>query len=182
MNRLELVFFPRIQPVVSTVRVQKLILTNFTELSCSSETNRFSASQEILCILWKPLVHYRIHNSPPPVPILNQIHLVHVPSHFLKMHFNIIYPSMPGSSKRSPCFTISLQNLACTSPLPNACYIPRASHSSRFDIRIFGEQYRSLSSSLYSLLHSPVTSSVLGPNILLGLYSNILSAYVSPSV
>ena len=32
---------------------------------------------------------------------------------------------------------------------------------------ILGEQYRSLSSSLYSLLHSPVTSSLLGPNILL---------------
>jgi hypothetical protein len=32
---------------------------------------------------------------------------------------------------------------------------------------IFGDEYRSLSSSLCSLLHSPVTSSLLGPNILL---------------
>ena len=32
---------------------------------------------------------------------------------------------------------------------------------------IFGEQYRPLSSSLCSFLHSPVTSSLLGPNILL---------------
>ena len=32
---------------------------------------------------------------------------------------------------------------------------------------ILGEEYRSLSSSLCSLLHSPVTSSLLGPNILL---------------
>ena len=38
---------------------------------------------------------------------------------------------------------------------------------------IFGEQYRSLSSSLCIFLHSPVTSSLLGPNILLGtLFSN----------
>jgi hypothetical protein len=32
---------------------------------------------------------------------------------------------------------------------------------------IFGDEYRSLSSSLCSLLHSPVVSSLLGPNILL---------------
>ena len=40
---------------------------------------------------------------------------------------------------------------------------------------IFGEQYKSLSSSLCSFLHSPVTSSLLGPNILLNtLFSNSL--------
>jgi len=31
---------------------------------------------------------------------------------------------------------------------------------------VFGEEYRSLSSSLCSFLHSPVTSSLLGPNII----------------
>jgi len=41
---------------------------------------------------------------------------------------------------------------------------------------IFGDQYRSLSSSLCSFLHSPGTSSLLGPNILLSTpFSNILS-------
>jgi len=41
---------------------------------------------------------------------------------------------------------------------------------------IFGEQYRSLSSSLCSFLHSPVTSSLLVPNIPLNtLFSNTLS-------
>jgi hypothetical protein len=38
---------------------------------------------------------------------------------------------------------------------------------------IFGDDYRSLRSSLCSLLHSPVASSLLGPNILLStLFSN----------
>ena len=45
---------------------------------------------------------------------------------------------------------------------------------------IFGEQYKSFSSSLCNLLHSPVTSSLLGPNILLNImFSNTLS-FLSP--
>jgi hypothetical protein len=41
---------------------------------------------------------------------------------------------------------------------------------------IFGDEYRSLSSSLCSLLHYPVASSLLGPNISLStLFSNTLS-------
>ena len=48
---------------------------------------------------------------------------------------------------------------------------------------IFGEQYRSLSSSLYIFLHSPVTSSLLTPNIPLNtLFSNTLSLRSSLNV
>ena len=43
------------------------------EQSIFWETNLFSASQEIPCILWKPKVHYHIYKHPPPVPILIQI-------------------------------------------------------------------------------------------------------------
>jgi hypothetical protein len=46
-----------------------------------------------------------------------------------------------------------------------------------------GEEYRSISSSLCNLLHSPVTSSLLGSNILLNtLFSNTLSLRSSLNV
>ena len=48
---------------------------------------------------------------------------------------------------------------------------------------ILGEEYRSLSSSLCNFLHSPVTPSLLGPNIFLNtLFSNTLSLRSSLNV
>jgi hypothetical protein len=48
---------------------------------------------------------------------------------------------------------------------------------------ILGEQYKSLSYTLYSFLHSPVTWSLLGPNILLSTpFSNTLSVHSSLNV
>jgi len=67
-----------------------------------SETNRFSASQGIPHILWNPKVRYRIHNSPPPVPILSYLDPVHAStSYFMKIQINILFPSTFGSSKWS---------------------------------------------------------------------------------
>jgi hypothetical protein len=92
------------------------------------------------------------------------------PAPHLKTHLNIILPSTPGSSKWSLSLTYHHQNPVSTSPLPvrATCH----AHFVHFDFitqTTLCEQYRSLSSSLCSFLHSPVTSSLLGPNILLGL-------------
>jgi hypothetical protein len=69
----------------------------------SSETNRSQATQEIPRILWKPKVHHRIQNIPPPIPILCQVYLVRaLQTNFSKIHFNIILSSTPRSFKWSP--------------------------------------------------------------------------------
>ena len=103
----------------------------------------------------------------------------------MKIYLNIILPSTP----RSPQWSLSLRfspPKSCTrlSSPPCTLHAQLISFFPNVITRtIFGEEYRSLSSSLCSFLHSPVTSSLLGPNIPLNtLFSNTLSLRSSLNV
>ena len=111
------------------------LLTYSIEQSPSLEANLCSASQQIPRILWNPKVHYRIHKWPPPVPILSQLDPLHTPtSHFLKIHFNTIFPSIPGSPKWSLSLRFPHQNPEHASPLHHTCHMLGRSHYSWFNL------------------------------------------------
>ena len=82
--------------------------------------------------------------------------------------------SFPQASHQPLCTPLS-------SPIRATC----PAHLIRLDFTtrtILGKEYRSFSSSLCSFLHSPVTSSLLGPNTLLNPYSQKPSVCVPPSM
>ena len=109
------------------------LLTNSTVQSPSWQANWFAASHEIPHILQNPKVHYRIHKCLLPVPILTQLNPAHTPtSNFLKIHLNIILPSIPRSPKWSRSLGFPHQNPVYTSPFSHTCYMPRPPHSSQF--------------------------------------------------
>ena len=108
------------------------ILSHTTEIQLLQLTARvgvllekltcFLASQEIPHILWNPKVHYCIHKSPPPVPILGQVNPVHIPhpnswrSILISSQLCLVLPSgfIPS------CFPH--QNPVCSSSLPHVLH------------------------------------------------------------
>jgi hypothetical protein len=137
------------------------------------EANRFAASQKIPHILWNPKVHYRNHKCPPPGSILSQLNPFHAhTSYFLKstlilsLQLRLGLPSglFPSGSPPKPCTLPFPIRATCLANLILLCFIKRT---------ILGEQYWSWSSSFCSFLHSPVTSSLLRPNIPTSVYRSI---------
>ena len=155
------------------------------EQRSSWEGKRFSASQEIPRILWNPNVHHRIYKIPPPVPVLGQIDPVHGPrptfwssSLIFSSHLRLGLPSrlFPSGFPTKTLCTLLLSPIHPTCP----------THLILLDLikrTLLGELYGSLNSSLCSFLHSPVTSSLLGPNMLLNTpFSDILRLHSSLTV
>jgi len=149
------------------------------------ESNTFPSNNKIPHILWNPKFHNRNRNTSPLVPILSQINPVQTPNPTSWRYILTL------SSYRRRCVPSGL----LPSGFPTkTLYTPLMSHIHATSLAhlilpdwmtrvIFGKECRSYSFSLCSLLPSPVTSSILGPNILLStLFSNTLSLRSSLSV
>ena len=134
--------------------------------SPSWEANWFSASH-IPCILWNPKVHYCICL----IHVLSWARSIQSMSpHFapwrsfliLSSHLHLGFPSGVCSSG----FPTTILYAPLLSPL-HATWPTHIVLLNLIAWIIIGEKYRSLSSSVCSLLHSHFTASLLGPNIVL---------------
>ena len=143
----------------------KTALINYTYFIVqiiSWESNWFAVSPEIPCISRNPNVHYLTHKRSPPVSILDQPNPVLVPTY----HLLEIRPSTSRSPQWSPYLRFPHQDPI--HPLSSRIRATCPDHLILLDFitcTIMGEEYKSFSSSLCNLLHSPVTSSLLGPTI-----------------
>jgi len=88
------------------------------EQSPSSGANNHSANEEIVCLLCNPKVHYRVHKSPPLIPILSHMNPAHT---FLSCFpiYSIIFPSTPMPSESCLLFRFSDQTFVYTPHLPH---------------------------------------------------------------
>jgi hypothetical protein len=113
------------------------------EQSPSCEANRFSASQEIPRILRNPKVHYCIHKSPSPVPILNNIYPVH--ALYLTFRRFILISSIYSSIFQVVSFPSGFLTKALYAPLLSPIRATWFASLNLLDLitrRLFGYEYR----------------------------------------
>ena len=122
------------------------------------------------------LTHLQMRVTCPILSHFNPVHVSHPTS------CRSIFPSTPGFSKWSLSLRFPHQNPVCNSYPPIHVTCPLPSHYSRFyHPNNIGWGLQIIK--LFVFIHSPVTSSLLGPNILLSnLFSNTLSLRSSRNV
>jgi hypothetical protein len=122
-NLIKLVVFP--------TYLQNLTLLTYLlmELSPPWGAINWAATHELPSSSWNPNVQYRLHKSPPLVPILSHINPIHtIPPYLSQIHANIVYPPTSRSSQWSLSFWLSHRYPICIPLHPHSCYMPRPSH------------------------------------------------------
>ena len=145
------------------------------------EANWFAVSQEITRISRNSKVHCRTYKCPRTVYILGQ-HNKYIFPHPTPWRSILILSIHLSLGLHSGLFPSGFPSKTIYNPLFSPIRATYPAHIMLLDFIasiILGEQYKSFSSSLCNLLQSLVTSSLLGPNILLNtMFSNTLSLLI----